>query len=189
MSLDYDGVLTGAKKTFEIINKDKFDSILFIWLYEYVETTLFKIISSLAKSVFIICEESLYKSQIEPKFSNFFETTVKNKLIREPNDIFDLAIYIYTDIDASVIGLTRKELLKESVRVVKKGSHIIITNFKKLSLTEDDVVNRLITMYNSANSYQVSSKEEFIEDFTSVGITEIEIIPSGSLIIGLGTLD
>ena len=44
-------------------------------------------------------------------------------------------------------------------------------------------------MYNSANSYQISSKEEFIEDFTNVGIKKIEIIPSGSYIIGLGTLD
>lgn len=185
MGLNYEDLLKGAQKLLKLMGKNKFSSILLIWLYEYADNVLFKFLSSISESCFIICYEELYNSSIKDNFSNFIYSEIYKDQIREPDNAFDLVVFMFMDVDKSIIGLSRGEFLAEAVRVTGEGGNIILANLAELPLTGNKRTNELIKRYNNANKHQISNKKEFEQQFSTFDIKKYEIIENNSLILGL----
>lgn len=186
LTADYNSLTKGSSIVLKKVEKESFDSILFIWLYTYVDEVVFNLLTKISKSVYIICDKNLYETQIKDKYPNFTDTSIKNKKIFAPEGIVDLTVYLYIDVDVSVLGISRRALLKEAVRVTEKGAHIILVNYKKLEIPQDSAERRIIKMFNEANKQKVSDVEEFKKDLIEASLKEIEIITEGSYIFGLG---
>jgi len=185
MGLNYEDLLKGAQKLLKLIGKNNFTSILLIWLYEYVDNVLFKFLSSISESCFIVCYEELYNNSIKNNFPNFIYSEIYKDQIREPDNAFDLVVFMFMYVDKSIIGLTREEFLAEAVRVTEEGGNVVLANLAELPLTENKRTNELIRRYNNANQHQISNAQEFEDHFSGLDIKNYEIINNNSLILGL----
>lgn len=186
MTSNYTDFRKGASKVLDSIGKQKFESILLIWWYGYVDKVIFQFLDRISDNLFILCNKDHIENSIESQFPNFISSAIYEGLIREPNDIFDLVVYSCLDIDKSIVGISKQKLLKETSRVTKKNGSIVLANLNKLPLVDNSVTNELIHQYNEVNKNQISSKEDFERYFSSMGIDNPEIIISNSLILGIG---
>ena len=107
-------------------------------------------------------------------------------MLREPSEIFDFLIFLYVDVKREIFGMSRFDLLKESVRVTKKDGNVVIVNFHELPMTENAMTNRLIEMYHQANLHQISNSLKLKKDMEKVGFDKIEILEYKGLIFGIG---
>lgn len=189
VDIDYDSLFKGLMKLLDKIGKKQFGNILLIWPYKHYESKLFSWLNIFTKSVFIICKKDLFKNKIKIEFNDFIFSQVKNKLVREPDHFFELTILVYRDKAHSYIGLDRNELLKESVRITKKGGNIIIFNFNEIRHTENSTINKLIDRYSKANRDQISSASEINEALGNAGLKKYEVFDYKGLIFGLIWVD
>jgi DNA-binding PadR family transcriptional regulator len=188
MTTDYKDFRVGASKALNAIGKKKFNSLLLIWWYGYADRVIFEYLNSISNHTFILCNEDLFKNSIKSNFPDFISSAIYEGLIREPNEIFDIVVYCSLDIDKSIIGISRENLIQESARITKKGGSIVLVNLRELPSVDNETTNDLIQKYNKANKYQLSNKKEFQKYFSSIGIENPEIIISNSLILGVGEI-
>jgi hypothetical protein len=80
-------------------------------------------------------------------------------------------------------------MLKEAIRVTKKGGHVVLTNYSELPLTENYATNNLIQIYNTINKYQISNKEQLEEDMRKAGLNKITVLDIKGFIFGIGWVE
>ncbi len=189
MPFEVDSMIESSTEILKTIGKAKFDSFLLIWLYDNADLPFFRLLTSATDYLFILCNEELFNSTINNSVDNIKYTKVFNGLIREPDDVFEFTFISYIDKKSGFFGINRSILLKEAIRVTKKGGHVVLTNYSELPLTENYVTNNLIQIYNTINKYQISNKKQLEEDMRKAGLDRITILEVKGFIFGIGWVE
>jgi len=189
MPFEVDSMIESSTEILKTIGKAKFDSFLLIWLYDSADLPFFRLITNVTDYPFILCDEELYNSTINKSIDAIKYTNVFNGLIREPDDVFEFTFISYLDRESGFFGMNRSSMLKEAIRVTKKGGHVVLTNYSELPLTENYATNNLIQIYNTINKYQISNKEQLEEDMRKAGLNKITILEIKGFIFGIGWVE
>jgi len=180
-------VFESAQEVFKEIGQDHFNNVLLIWPHEHLTFVLLQFLTKISNSSFILCKKELFKNIIQNRITGINFVQMYNKMIREPNDIFDFILFFFVDIEKKLFGLSRYDLLKESARVAKKnGGVVIVMNFRELPFTDNEMTNQLINMYHQANIHQISNSQKLKKEMEKVGFSKIKIVEHKGLIFGLG---
>ena len=189
MPFEVDSMIESSTEILKTIGKAKFDSFLLIWLYDNADLPFFRLITNVTDYPFILCDEELYNSTINKSIDAIKYTNVFNGLIREPDDVFEFTFISYLDRESGFFGMNRGSMLKEAIRVTKKGGHVVLTNYSELPLTENYATNNLIQIYNTINKYQISNKKQLEEDMRKAGLNKITILELKGFIFGIGWVE
>ena len=189
MPFEVGAMLESSTEILKTIGKAKFDSFLLIWLYDNADIPFFRLLTNVTDYPFILCEEELYNNTINKSIDTITQTKVFNGLIREPDDAFECTFISYLDKKSGFFGINRSILLKEAIRVTKKGGNVILTNYSELPSTENYVTNSLIQIYNKINKYQISNKKQLEEDMRKAGLNRISILEIKGFIFGIGWIE
>lgn len=189
MPFEVGDMIESSTEILKTIGKAKFDSFLLIWLYTNADLPFFRLLTNVTDYPFILCEEELYNNTINKSIDTITHTKVFNSLIREPDDAFECTFISYLDKKSGFFGINRSILLKEAIRVTKKGGNVILTNYSELPSTENYVTNNLIQIYNKINKYQISNKKQLEEDMRKAGLNRISILEIKGFIFGIGWIE
>ena len=189
MPFEDDAMIESGVEIFKTIGKEKFESFLLVWLYDNTDLPFFKLLTTLTDYLFILCEEELFNNVINKSIDNIKYTKVFNELIREPDDVFECVFITYIDKESGFFGINRIDLLKEAIRVAKKGGFVVIFNYTELPLTKNNVTNNLIQIYNTTNKFHISNKKQLEEDMQKAGLNKINILEVKGFIFGIGWVE
>jgi hypothetical protein len=189
MPFEVEAMIESGTKILNTVGKEKFESFLLIWLYDNADLSFFRLLSTLTDSFFILCEEELYNNTINKSIETIKYSRVFNDLIREPDNAFECVFITYLDKKSGFHGINRSNLLKEAIRVGRKGGFIIVSNYSELPKTKNYVTNSLVKIYNTINNYQISNKDQLEEDMRNAGLSKITILEVKGFIFGIGWIE
>ena len=174
------------KAILEKIGKTKFDNLLVIWLNEYVDLQILRLAYGVSDSMFILSENDFTKDLENSGLERVTFSSIHNKMIREPNDIFDISFFPFFYKDCEIYGLTLAECLKEAVRVTKKNGVIVITAQVKLPEPEEFLLSQIMDIYEKANLRTIYEIDELKEHFKEAGISKMEVFDFNGELLGIG---
>ncbi len=109
-----------------------------------------------------------------------------NNVIMEPKDIFDLAIIPEYEKEPEFFGLSRIDIIKELIRVVKQGGIVVIFVRSSIPQINHFYAKELLNKYEESISGRIFTKEEVEEDLKAAGFTKYDIFDFDGIIIGIG---
>ncbi len=170
----------------EKIGKKKFEHVLVIWFNEYIDLQILRLAYGVSDSMFILSKNDFSRDLEQSGLKNVHYSTVYNNMIREPNDIFDMTFFPFYYRNSEISGLKLKDLLREAVRITKKNGVIVITAQTRLPKVEGYLMNRIMDIFENANSQTIYDIDELKKHFSDVGISKIEVFDYYGELIGIG---
>ncbi len=168
------------------VNRAKFDSVLVIWLNEFLDLRIFRMAHEVSDTMLVLSKSDFTKDLIQSGLQRVGHSTINNDQIREPNKSFDLVFFPFFYKESDILGLNTEFLLREAKRVTKRGGIILITAQIKLPKAGGYLADKLLEMYEQANQQTIYEESELEDYFNRVGITKTEIINFGGELIGIG---
>ncbi|MFX1569285.1 MAG: hypothetical protein ACFFCV_13055 [Promethearchaeota archaeon] len=182
----YPAMLIMKEAILEKLGKDRFENVLIVWLNDYIDIKLMRIVYDICDSMFILSKNNFIKDLANNGMKNVKFSSIYGEMIREPNKIFDLVFFPFYYRNTVLSGLTITDLLKEAVRVTKKNATVIITAQSKPSEVDCNLAGKVIEIYKSANEHTIYEISEIENDFKSAGISKSEIFDHKGDLIGIG---
>ena len=139
-----------------------------------------------ADEVYLLATEHIFESMVKMGFDKLKSTTMFNNVIREPNDIFDIAIIPEYERELDFFGLSRIDILKEVIRVVKPGGMVVIFVRSPIPQVDNFYAKELLKNYEESISGRIFTEEEIKEDLNAVRFTKYEIFDFQGNIVGIG---
>ncbi|MCJ7688902.1 MAG: hypothetical protein MUO60_06240 [Clostridiaceae bacterium] len=170
----------------EKIGRTKFENLFVIWLNEYVDIQILRLTYSMSDSLFILAKNDFSKDLTQSGLTGVKFSDVYNKMIREPNEIFDMTYFPFYYRDSTLLGLNLQDLLKEAVRVTKKDGAIVITAQTKLPNTGRYLLDSMIDIFKRANIQTMYDIDELKKIFSDAGISKMDVYDFNGELIGVG---
>ncbi len=163
-----------------------FSTILVVNLTENIDIRLMGLAFKMADEVFLLGNQNIYESMVKIGFDKLKSTAMFNNVIREPKDIFDLALVPEYEKEPNFFGLSRIDMLKELIRVVKKGSNVIFMVRSSIPQVDNFYAKELLNKFEESISGRIFTEEEIKEDLNAAGFTKYEIHDFQGIIAGIG---
>ena len=165
-----------------------FSTILVVNLTEEIDMRLMGLAFRTAEEVFLLANKGIYESMVKIGFDKLKSTTMFNNVIREPKDIFDTAIVPEYEREPDFFGLSRIDMLKELIRVVKQGGMVVIIVRSPIPQVDNFYAGELLNKFEESISGRIFTKEEIKEDLTAAGFNKFEILVFNGIIVGIGSV-
>jgi SAM-dependent methyltransferase len=147
------------------LDKTQFSSILNVILSKNVQDTYLKSIRDISKEIFILTTDDLREILERMNLKNLkFSRVIKSNKIREPEDIFDLAIVPVYLKEPNFHNFTRIKILKELKRVVKPGGYVILLNGLEIAPSENIFMKELVDIYHYVFDEIIFTKKQIEDD-------------------------
>ncbi|MEJ2250446.1 MAG: hypothetical protein P8Y70_15315 [Candidatus Lokiarchaeota archaeon] len=169
----------------EKLEKNHFSSILSILLSKNIYGTYLKIVSEITKEAFVLTKQEQREILQKLHFENIKYSRIIKDKIREPEDIFELAIIPTYLKKPRFYNFTRIDLLKELIRVVKPGGYIILISGSDLDSSNNVYMNELIEIYNNLFRDIIFSEKEIEEDLHKVGLSNFRIYNHNGILVSI----
>jgi hypothetical protein len=163
-----------------------FSNVLIVNLSENIDNRIMGLSFRIADEVYLLANEGIYESMVKMGFDKLKSTKMYNNVIREPNDIFDIAIVPEYEKEPDFYGLSRIDMLKEFIRVTKPGGNVSIIARSSLPKVDNFYVRELLNKYEESISNRIFTEEEVEEDFKAAGFTKYEVHDFQGVITGIG---
>jgi hypothetical protein len=169
------------------INPSKIDNLLIISVRNNLELNLLKFFKEQSNKSYILAKPLILDRLGSIDIGEFEISEINDKMIREPNNIFDSVVILDYCKNPNFFGLSRKDVIKECNRVVKEGGFIIILGKTKAEFNKNFYANKFLEYYNYLflKRGQIFSKKELLNDFQVINSKNVEIIEEQGLIIGI----
>ncbi|KKM78403.1 hypothetical protein LCGC14_1360290 [marine sediment metagenome] len=177
------------KAIFEKIKKTSFENILVIWLNEFFDFQIIRIAYEVAEALFILSRNDFSKDLINRGLENVKSSSIYNRKIREPNEVFDVVFFPFYYKDSKIFDLNRVDLLKEAARVTKKSGVVIITAQSKLPKVEGRIASTILELYEKAHHHTIYEIDELEKDYNEAGFSKWEVFEHKGDLIGIGRVD
>ena len=185
-----ESIMRSMKKViFEKIKKTSFENILVIWLNEFFDIEIIRVAYEVAETLFLLSRNDFSKDLINSGLENVTSSSIYNRKIREPNEVFDIVFFPFYFKDSKVFNLDRVDLLKEAARVTKKKGAVIITAQGKLPKVEGRIATTILELYEKAHHHTIYEIDELEKDYNEAGFSKWEVFEHEGDIIGIGWVD
>jgi len=183
---DIDYLVKNIGEIMKITGISHYSNVLIVNLTEAIDLRLMGLAFNLADEVFLLSNKELYESMVKIGFDNLKSTVMFNNVIREPKDIFEIAMIPEYEKEPNFFGLSRIDILKELIRVVKQGGTVGFMVRSSLPQVENFYVKELLNRFEESISGRIFTKEEIEEDLKAAGFTRYEIFDFQGIIVGIG---
>ena len=183
---DYEYLVNLAEKMLDIIGQSHFETLITVWLSDLLDLNLLKYFTKIANEVSILSKAEIYEDLVKIGLKNINYTNMYNKVIREPNDFFNLAVVPSYRRNIEFFGLSRIDLLKELIRVTKKGGIVIISGRTAFTSTKNYYADELLKRYSESISERIFDEKELKDDMIKAGLTKVDSFDFEGLTITVG---
>jgi len=163
-----------------------FSNMLVVNLKETIDNRLMELSFRTGDEVYFLGNKGIYESMVKMGFDKLKSTIMFNNGIREPNDIFEISIVPEYEKEPDFFGLSRIEMLKELIRVVKQGGMVTIIVRSKISQVDNFYAKVLLNKFEESISGRMFTEEELKEDLNAAGFTRYEILDFQGVLVGIG---
>ncbi|MBD3193426.1 MAG: methyltransferase domain-containing protein [Candidatus Lokiarchaeota archaeon] len=167
--------------------KKQFDMAMIIWLKDYIELGLIEFFQTHVNQLYFLGNDSIISNIEKFNIPGLQYSRFHNKMIREPDGIYDLIVLPNYNSNIDISGINRIDLLKEVSRIAKKGGKIILITRSDVELTTNFYANRLLSLYREMieSKGRLFTPRELEEDLKKADLNIIEIFDYQGLLIGL----
>ena len=183
---DFDYLVKIFGELIKKIGIPHYSNALVVNLTEAIDIRLMGLAFSLVDEVFLLSNKDIYESMVKMGFDKLKSTVMFNDVIREPKDIIEIAVIPEYEKEPNFFGLSRIDLLKELIRVVKQGGLVIFMVRSSLPQIENFYVKELLNRFEESISGRIFTKEEIEEDLKAAGFTRYEIFDFQGIVVGIG---
>jgi len=183
---DVDFMVKVFGELMKIIGSSNFSNILVVNLMEHIDNRLMGFAFKMVDNVFLLANMGIYESMLKMGFDKLKSTVMFNNVIREPKDIFDIAFIPEYERKPKFFGLSRIDMLKELIRVVKQGGQVIIIGRSSIPQIDNFYAKELLNKYEESILGRIFTEEELKEDLKSAGFNKYEVYDFKGVIVGLG---
>jgi len=183
---DFNYLAKMSRELMKIIKISHFSNILVFNLTENIDNRQMGLTFRLADDVYLLANKGIYESMVKMGYDKLKSTKMYNNVIREPKDIFDMGIIPEYEKEPDFFGLSRIDILKEVIRVVKPGGMVVIFVRSPIPQVDNFYAKELLKKYEESISGRIFTEEEIKEDFNAVGFTKCEIFDFQGSIVGIG---
>ena len=183
---DLNYILKIAAEIMKRVQKEHVSSLIYAKITEDLDIQLMEVLSQLTNEFYLISTKRFYKNIKKIGIKNLKSTQILNKLIREPNNVFEIALSLEYSKKLDFYGLERLELLKELQRVVQSGGHVIIFTLSKIPKQSNYILESFLKIYKEAIKDRFFTIEEVEKDFKRAGFSKIEVFEDHGFIVGIG---
>ncbi len=185
-----ESIMHSMKKVIiEKIKKTSFEGIFVIWLNEFFDIQIIRVVYEVAESLFLLSRNDFSKDLINRGLENVKSSSIYNGKIREPNEAFDMVFFPFYYKDSKVFNLNRVDLLREAARITKKTGVVIITAQSKLPKVEGRIANTILELYEKAHHHTIYEIDELEKDYNEAGFSKWEVFEHHGDMIGIGWVD
>ncbi|MFW9990979.1 MAG: hypothetical protein ACFFD4_02850 [Candidatus Odinarchaeota archaeon] len=163
------------------------ESVLVISQDKTQDLHLYPLIEKYAKHVHTLTSEHDFERYIRPYSREIHPTTLINKKIREPDDFFDI-VFLPSYQGTDYLGLTKLELLKEAIRVIKSKGYLLILTIGKPGLTNHFLLDPITKLLQENLFFHCISEEELRKDLESLELENIEVTNRNGILLGIATI-
>ncbi len=168
------------------IGNSHFSNILIVNLTEKIDIRLMGLAFRLMDDVFLLANQNIYESMVKVGFDKLKSTVMFNSVIREPEDIFDIGIIPEYEKEPDFFGLSRIDMLKELIRVVKKGGVVVFMVRSTIPEVDNFYAKELLKKFEESISGRIFTEEEIKEDLNAAGFIKYEVLDFQGIMIGIG---
>ena len=183
---DFDYMVKIFGELMKIIGISHYSTFLVVNLTEAIDIRLVGLGFNLSDEFFLLSNKDIYESMVKMGFDKLKSTVMFNNVIREPKDIFELAIIPEYEKEPIFFGLSRIDMLKELIRVVKQGGIVVLMVRSSLPQVENFYVKELLNRFEESISGRIFTKEEIEEDLKVAGFTRYEVFDFQGVMVGIG---
>ncbi len=183
---DFNYMIKLFREIMKQIGISHFSNILIVNLTETIDNRLMRLAFRLIDEVNLLANKGIYESMVKMGFDKLKLTNMFNSVIREPKDIFELAFIPEYEREPNFYGLSRIDILKELIRVVKQGGIVAIVGRTPIPQVDNFYAKELLNTFEESISGRIFTEEEIKEDLNAVGLNKYKILEYQGSIVGIG---
>ncbi|MFX0182220.1 MAG: hypothetical protein ACFE95_03975 [Candidatus Hodarchaeota archaeon] len=147
---------------------------------------LYPIIGKYIKHIHTLADDESFNRYIKPYSQEIHHTIVYNGMIREPNNIFDVAFLPSFQRFSTFHDMSEDRFISEVIRVTKPKGSVIFLAFNKPEKIKNFLIDGFIDLYLSNPLVFFISKSELEEIMIKASLEDITVVDFNGLILGLG---
>ena len=188
MMTDLNLPMVNGQEFLEKYNITHLNNILLVLNQEGIELSMLDEFHKISDELFILSEDESINQNINQVYEDIKFTKIYNNLIREPENVFEACLFRLTRKNKALFGLTQSDLIKEFIRVVKKGGRIVITSRADFPETENKLSDFVLKSYKESIKDFIYSEREIKNLLEKAELEQIEVINIDGILFGSGTV-
>jgi len=175
------------EEAIKLVEDKKFGTMLYIWFRDFMKVEFMNTFSTITENLFILSREKTFENATKLGMNNIHHTALFNDTIRESDNFFDAVIIPYHFGDESMLGMTKRQILKEAIRITKSSGVVIIHGFVPIPNIDHGILNIFIKwvkeIYKGLVFY---TEEEFKKELLNAGANKTETFQYKGHLFGVG---
>jgi hypothetical protein len=176
-------IFTQVSKKFEIAENA---NILAVNLSEAIDFKLMNFGAKITNNMYLLAEESVIDNLKKMGIDQLKFSSMIDRSLREPNDVFNYAIIPQYEKNPRFFGLSRIEILKELRRVVKPDGYVTVLVRSPMPEIPNYYAKMILEKYEETIAGQIFTSEELTSDFVESGFSDIEVLDFNGIYVGMG---
>ncbi|MFW9823938.1 MAG: hypothetical protein ACFFE4_13420, partial [Candidatus Thorarchaeota archaeon] len=132
---------TIIKEAIESVESKKFGTMLYVWFGDVMDVEFAKTFSMITNNLFILSTREVYENIAKYGFETTQYSSLFDDTIRESDNFFDAVIIPYDHKNDNLYGISRKNILKEAVRITKNNGLVIIYGYIPIPEIDHGILN------------------------------------------------
>jgi len=159
---------------------------LVVFPYHFLNYKILDYLSNQFEEVFLISKEETLKSFHSAGIVSITYSNIHNKQIYAPNDSFSEATIVSYSKNIDFFGMTRKEVLKDIIRIVKPGGIVTVVVRSQFEPSKNFIVNEFINLFRNSIINLIFTEDELKKDLIEAGLSNIDIRDYNGILLGIG---
>ena len=157
-----------------------------VFPYHFLNYKILEYLSNQFDEVFLISKEETLKSFHSAGIVNITYSNIHNKQIYAPNDSFSEATIVSYSKNIDFFGMTRKEVLKDIIRIVKPGGIVTVVVRSQFEQSKNFIVNEFVNLFRKSIIDLIFTEEELKKELTEAGLLSLDIRDYNGILVGIG---
>ena len=159
---------------------------LVVFPFHFLTYKILEYLSSQFEEVFLISKEETLKSFHNAGIVNINYSNVYNQQIFAPNDSFTEATIVSYSKNIDFFGMTRTEVLKETVRIVQSGGIVTVVVRSQFGPSKNFIVNEFVELFRESVNDLIFTEQELKKELVDAGLINLEIREYNGILLGIG---
>lgn len=159
---------------------------LVVFPYHFLNYKILDYLSNQFEEVFVISKEETLKSFHRIGIIDIQYSNIHNKKIFAPDGSFSEAVVVSYSKNIDFFGMTRNEVLKDTIRIVKPGGIVTVAVRSQFEQSKNFIVNEFIELFRDSIIDFIFTEEELKKELVEAGLSNIDIRDYNGILVGIG---
>ena len=150
----------------------------------FVSVKIINLVGSFINNPYVLANEHQFdRLKIRGVAENMEQSKLSGGHIREPNDFFDAVVLFRWGPSEPMYSISRDNLIRELVRILKPGGLFFVSGMKKVERTHHFLLDGIAEALSNAYFLQQISEEELKADLEKYGFVDITFMEYEGLLV------